>query len=103
LERLDNALIRPGRIDVRVYFGHATRPQAAELFSKFYPNQSQDSELARSFADKVPENTFSMAHLQGFLMSHKKQPKEAVNSVEEWVESHKIGKETSTEGKIEDY
>jgi chaperone BCS1 len=103
LERLDNALIRPGGIDVRVHFGHATRPQDAELFSKFYQNQSQDSELARSFADKVPDNTFSMAHLLEFLMSHKKQSKEAVNSVEERVESHKVGKDASTEGKIEDY
>ncbi|KAI8882502.1 hypothetical protein K501DRAFT_251249 [Backusella circina FSU 941] len=103
LERLDNALIRPGRIDVRVHFGHATQLQAAELFTKFYPNISQDSELACSFADKIPENTFSMAHLQGFLMGHKKQPKEAVDSVEAWIESHKKGQDTSTEGTIQDY
>lgn len=88
IDRLDDALIRPGRIDVRVHFGHATRRQAHELFSKFYPSLPQDSELPSKFAKKIPEDMFSMAHLQGFLMGYKQRPEEAVKLVDEWVETH---------------
>ncbi|KAF9091098.1 hypothetical protein BGX23_005490 [Mortierella sp. AD031] len=37
LDRLDEALIRPGRVDVRAKFGKATQSQAEELFIKFFP------------------------------------------------------------------
>lgn len=106
IDRLDDALIRPGRIDVRIHFGHATRRQAHELFTKFYPNLPQDSDLPSLFASKIPENAFSMAHLQGFLMGHKQRPSEAVKLVDEWIESHQKGKaDDSTEsgsGAVED-
>ncbi|KAI9485799.1 MAG: P-loop containing nucleoside triphosphate hydrolase protein [Benjaminiella poitrasii] len=93
IERLDDALIRPGRIDVRVHFGNATRKQADELFRKFYPSLLESySELPALFASKIPEETFSMAHLQGFLMGHKQQPEEAVKMVDKWIESHQKGK-----------
>lgn len=100
IDRLDDALIRPGRIDVRIHFGNATKRQAHELFTKFYPNLEQDSKLPSDFAAKIPENTFSMAHLQGFLMGHKQNPREAVNLVDKWIESHqKGGADDSTEEK----
>ncbi|KAI8983812.1 P-loop containing nucleoside triphosphate hydrolase protein [Pilobolus umbonatus] len=103
LDRLDDALIRPGRIDVRIHFGNATSKQAHELFTKFYPNLREDSELPSLFSSKIPDNTFSMAHLQGFLMGHKSNPEESVNLVDKWVESHLKGKnDDSTEDKIED-
>lgn len=35
-EKLDDALIRPGRIDLRVDFTLATRPQISELFTRMY-------------------------------------------------------------------
>ncbi|KAI8378422.1 P-loop containing nucleoside triphosphate hydrolase protein, partial [Blakeslea trispora] len=91
IDRLDDALIRPGRIDVRIHFGHATRNQAHELFTKFYPGLPSDSKLPLKFASKIPENTFSMAHLQGFLMGHKQRPEEAVKHVAHWIDSHQKG------------
>lgn len=97
---MDDALIRPGRIDVRVHFGNATKTQAHELFIKFYPKLPADSKLPSLFASKIPENTFSMAHLQGFLMGHKQNPSEAVKLVDNWIESHQKGKaDDSTEEK----
>jgi SpoVK/Ycf46/Vps4 family AAA+-type ATPase len=36
IERLNNALIRPGRVDVRCFLGPATRQQARDLFVSFY-------------------------------------------------------------------
>ncbi|KAI7855617.1 BCS1 N terminal-domain-containing protein [Circinella umbellata] len=90
IEKLDAALIRPGRIDVRVHFGNATQNQAYELFQKFYPSLKEDEShaLASSFASKVPDMKFSMAHLQGFLMGHKRNPEDAVRLVTKWVTSH---------------
>ncbi|KAF7723489.1 hypothetical protein EC973_002000 [Apophysomyces ossiformis] len=90
VEKLDPALIRPGRIDVRVHFGNATRKQAYELFTKFYPAlpEAEVVKLASEFAAGIPEGRFSMAHLQGFLMGHKRNPKAAVDLVTTWVEGH---------------
>ncbi|WIA29129.1 hypothetical protein OEZ86_011640 [Tetradesmus obliquus] len=36
IERLNDALIRPGRVDVRCFLGPATRQQARDLFVSFY-------------------------------------------------------------------
>ncbi|KAG1056142.1 hypothetical protein G6F43_001936 [Rhizopus delemar] len=94
IENLDEALIRPGRIDVRVWFGNATRSQAEELFTKFYPNLPQNSPLPHLFASKIPIETFSMAHLQGFLMGHKQRPERAVELVDTWIEAHNKGNAT---------
>ncbi|KAI9032894.1 mitochondrial chaperone BCS1 [Phycomyces nitens] len=89
-EKLDPALIRPGRIDVRVHFENATQEQARELFTKFYPGltDTESQELSKMFAARIPNLKFSMAHLQGFLMGHKGLPLRAVEQVNEWVESH---------------
>ncbi|ORX58709.1 hypothetical protein DM01DRAFT_1333330 [Hesseltinella vesiculosa] len=98
IDRLDDALIRPGRIDVRVHFGNATQPQARELFVKFYPHMHSKyiTALAQEFSVKVPNEKLSMAHLQGFLMKYKQYPEEAVNQVEDWINSQNKGSSTST-------
>ncbi|KAI8824485.1 BCS1 N terminal-domain-containing protein [Fimicolochytrium jonesii] len=103
LEKLDPALIRPGRVDVRVWLDLATRFQIRELFVQFFPHVVGkegegvcDSEgdvvdtktlrrLAEEFADAVPERTLSIAQVQGFLMRWKKRPVEAVRHSGELV------------------
>ncbi|RUP47588.1 P-loop containing nucleoside triphosphate hydrolase protein [Jimgerdemannia flammicorona] len=91
--RLDPALTRPGRIDVRCFFDLATRSQARELFARFYPHLPPDTRLPSEFAARIPEKKFSMAALQGFLMGYKRDPEEAVRKVEEWIESGGKGEE----------
>lgn len=39
-EQLDDALIRPGRVDLQVAFANATRDQAQELFMRMYEEDS---------------------------------------------------------------
>src|SRR6266702_673059 len=41
--------------------------------------------LAERFAERIPEREFSMAGLQGYLMSYKTRPIQAVDDVEQWI------------------
>src|SRR5262249_8208533 len=64
LDRLDPALIRPGRADVKVAFDNATRDQARRLFERFFPGQGS---LAARFAERIEDGRHSMAALQDYL------------------------------------
>jgi hypothetical protein len=68
IEKLDPALIRPGRCDVKQLVDNATRDQMRRLFIRFFAGQTENAEL---FASKLPEGELSMAKLQGFLLEHK--------------------------------
>lgn len=39
-EKLDSALIRPGRVDLQVAFGNATKSQIQELFERMYTSDA---------------------------------------------------------------
>jgi len=45
--------------------------------------------LATRFAEAIPEREFSMASLQGFLMTYKSRPREAVDEASKWVENER--------------
>jgi len=139
-EKLDDALIRPGRVDLQVAFGNATQRQIKELFERMYtsekpaksrlstlslvqkalkpakasralsiltppatpilekafnitipaacgmPERTLD-EIATEFASKIPDDKFSPAEVQGFLLKRKKNPQKALSEIERWVES----------------
>ena len=91
IDRLDEALIRPGRVDVQYYLGKATRPAAGELFDQFFSTSSsspldeqqlqqttydlQDLKQARSaFLEKIQGGKHSFAALQGVLMKARDKP-----------------------------
>ena len=46
-EKLDPALLRPGRADVQVRLNYGSEKQIRELFSRFFPN---DTDKAPEFA-----------------------------------------------------
>jgi mitochondrial chaperone BCS1 len=78
LDRLDPALIRPGRADVKLGFENATSDQAARLFRRFFPRHA---ELASEFAERIEDRHHSMATLQDYLMLHRDDPAGAVRQV----------------------
>lgn len=79
-EKLDPALVRPGRVDVKAYLGNATPEQVREMFTRFYGNSP---ELADDLSDIVcPKNT-SMASLQGLFVMNKSSPADAVDMAKE--------------------
>lgn len=81
LERLDPALVRPGRVDVKEYIGWCTFEQVEQMFLKFYKDTPR--EMAKEFADKVmlQKATVSPAQIQGFFMFHKNDPGKVIDNV----------------------
>lgn len=80
-ERLDPALIRPGRVDYHQHIGWADSQQACQLFLNFFPEHSH---LADKFGTVVAEyqGQVSPAAIQGHFILYKNSPQEAVENVE---------------------
>lgn len=78
IERLDPALIRPGRADVKVFLDNASVEQARRLFEQFFPEHRH---LASGFAEQIEDRRHSMAALQNHLMLHHHDPERAIREV----------------------
>lgn len=53
VDRLDTALIRPGRVDIVEYIGQASYSQSHRLFKQFYPDLTDTSALPTQFATAI--------------------------------------------------
>ncbi|KAF3937332.1 hypothetical protein ABW19_dt0203217 [Dactylella cylindrospora] len=105
---LDKALIRPGRIDMEIYFGTADIELLEGLFKAVYADEDDTpnfipgrekmsreewkaehdeklSKLAHEFASRVPSDKFTPAEIQGYLLTHKSDPEEALECVDDWL------------------
>ncbi|KIJ51167.1 hypothetical protein M422DRAFT_158487 [Sphaerobolus stellatus SS14] len=91
LAALDDALCRPGRMDVHVEFKNASKWQAKMLFGCFFPPTSKlvesedDKKYAEEFAEIIPDRMVSVAALQGLLLCHKNKPWDAIDATKVWV------------------
>ncbi|XP_061413256.1 mitochondrial chaperone BCS1 [Lethenteron reissneri] len=90
IDRLDPALIRPGRVDFKQYVGYCSSWQLEQMFLRFYPDEP--IEAARNFAGaladlavKMTGNTESLqlspAQVQGHFMLYKMDPQGAICNV----------------------
>ena len=70
-ERLDPALIRPGRVDVKLLVDYCTPQQARKLFQNFF--NDVNIEVAEAFVENIFKNkeNVSAAELQAFLLLFK--------------------------------
>lgn len=165
-EKLDPALIRPGRVDVQIKFTLATRIQIQDIFRRMYSHETdlllaaasaggaaasskpkpveaakalppttssssssssdaaktgtttnaetekspvkpfrpmfvtlpteQLDNMAKAFAESLPENSFSPAEIQGYLLMRKADPQAALDGVAAWrdgvLEARRKGK-----------
>lgn len=97
IEKLAPALIRPGRVDVRVHFDLASKAQIRGMFWRFYkdlkfPNLDA---IADEVVERIAERSVSTAQLQGLFIRYKVQPQELLDNLDEFVERCK--KEWATE------
>lgn len=53
VERLDEALVRPGRVDMTVRLGEVTRYQVGRLWDRFYEELDTDGSYRKLFLDKL--------------------------------------------------
>ncbi|NWS03248.1 BCS1 protein, partial [Motacilla alba] len=81
VDRLDPALVRPGRVDVKQYVGHCSRWQLACMFQRFYPEQPPAA--AQRFAEQAlaVSKQISAAQVQGHFMLYKTDPEGATSNI----------------------
>uniref|UniRef100_A0A914L0U5 AAA+ ATPase domain-containing protein n=1 Tax=Meloidogyne incognita TaxID=6306 RepID=A0A914L0U5_MELIC len=82
VERLDAALIRPGRVDVSQHFGNCTPIMFEQMFKRFFENVPDT--LCSKFCDKMLSIGIecSPATIQGHLLNFKNQPGLAIENIE---------------------
>lgn len=76
IDRLDPALIREGRIDMKMEIKNASPKQAGEIFRRFYGPQY--SMLPQEFASHIEDDKHSMASIQEHLLRHRDDPQKCV-------------------------
>ncbi|KIV80336.1 hypothetical protein PV11_07842 [Exophiala sideris] len=90
VDRLDEALVRPGRVDMTVRLGEATTYQIEQLWQRFYNEADPNGEVMKKFFSKLQEidvlsgpdtriSHTSMAALQGLFLYNKGNPGGAVD------------------------
>lgn len=86
VERLDEALIRPGRVDLPIRFGEATAYQMEHLWDRFYADVDHDGSGKRRFVERARNlgviNRTSTAALQGLFLYNKGDMEGAIAMLE---------------------
>ncbi|KAJ7747503.1 hypothetical protein B0H16DRAFT_1461992 [Mycena metata] len=105
IEQLDPALIRPGRMDLKVRYLRAAGTNVRPLLPLprrllgpsigcYFSETSgarlsapQLAALAKEFAAAIPAGRYSIAPLQGYLLSSKNDPEGALERIRAWMET----------------
>ena len=90
--RLDEALIRPGRVDYEVLLGEATRYQAGRMWERYYGDVDAHDAGRALFLDRLDElglfgtgGHISTAEIQGLFQKHKGNMDGAIGGLHDLV------------------
>ncbi|KAJ7610657.1 P-loop containing nucleoside triphosphate hydrolase protein [Mycena polygramma] len=123
IENLDSALIRAGRMDVKIQYKFADSVQIRQVFKRFFPTAGKtdiqdgpedepadDKEspsvtysatevdnYAAQFARAIPSGAYSIAQIQGYLLTRKRDPAAAIEGVHQWLVSQQEEKKAMKE------
>ncbi|MDO3651321.1 AAA family ATPase, partial [Nocardia mangyaensis] len=73
-EKLDHALLRPGRIDVRIKIGYLCRETFEKFFKRFYPHYRLPENI--SFKEDI-----TPAKFQGLVLENRNNPEKVLEKV----------------------
>ncbi|CAK4030636.1 mitochondrial chaperone bcs1 [Lecanosticta acicola] len=96
-DSLDPALVRSGRIDRKILFGHASSEVTEKMFLHIFSSAPGEKPshiaeqydlpaLAKEFAAKMPEDKLTPAEIQNFLLENRDDVLGAVEKVGKWAE-----------------
>ena len=83
---LDNALVRPGRIDYVMRFDYATKEQINDIFTKFtQPDETINKEQVNRFYSECCKLSIKLTTslLQQYLMKYLDEPEKAIENIDE--------------------
>jgi chaperone BCS1 len=87
IDRLDDALVRPGRVDMSVHLGNATGWQMEKLWDRFYAQYDPDGTGKQQFMARANDaglvGKVSTAALQGLFLYNKDDPGGAIAMVDQ--------------------
>jgi chaperone BCS1 len=100
-EKLDKALVRPGRVDRMIYLGQISQRSSELMFLRMFgPDangaapadrtvrlpEEQLQKLALDFSKSIRDDVFTPAQVQGYLLNYRDSPLDAAANVERWVQ-----------------
>ena len=99
IDRLDPALVRPGRVDMMLRIGEATRSQASQMWERFYGEEDKDAAGKQRFLTRLEElglfGTYqdgtssnrhtSTAAIQGLFLFNKTDMRGAIDTAESLI------------------
>jgi chaperone BCS1 len=115
IDRLDPALIRPGRVDMMVRIGEATRYQAAQMWDRYYGDIDEDHSGRERFLKRldelglfggdsqnpdIPKRHTSTAAIQGLFQFNKGDMEGAIRMAEGLIPRTFEPEQPSSEGTI---
>lgn len=90
-ERLDKALMRPGRIDLNIKLGNATRETTAQMYNHFF-----ETNLSQKVKATLPDKCLSPADISNIMQCHIESPKEAIKEI------HRRAEEAQEKSKVQE-
>ncbi|KAL2270873.1 hypothetical protein VTJ83DRAFT_244 [Remersonia thermophila] len=115
IDRLDPALIRPGRVDMMVRIGEATRYQAGQMWDRYYGDIDEDHSGRERFLKRldelglfggdeknpeVPKRHTSTAAIQGLFQFHKGDMEGAIKNADALIPRTFEAEQMPVEGAI---